>query len=173
MLLLHGAGGSGRRVIRTLLPLADTTGTIILAPDSRGTTWDFIGGPFGPDVAFIDTGLSATFGRYDIDLAHLTIAGFSDGASYALSLGLANGDIFRHIVAFSPGMATALARTGRPRIFISHGTEDPILPIGRTSRVIVPQLRDAGYDVTYREFPGTHTVPFELARDAFQWSARP
>ena len=30
-------------------------------------------------------------------------SGFSDGASYALSLGAANGDLFTHIAAFSPG----------------------------------------------------------------------
>lgn len=34
-------------------------------------------------------------------------AGFSDGASYALSLGLPNGNLFSHIVAFSPGFMRA------------------------------------------------------------------
>jgi phospholipase/carboxylesterase len=34
-----------------------------------------------------------------------------------------------------------------PRLFISHGTNDSILPIGRTSRRGVPRLRAAGYAV--------------------------
>jgi len=29
--------------------------------------------------------------------------GFSDGASYALSVGITNGDLFTHVIAFSPG----------------------------------------------------------------------
>lgn len=58
---------------------------------------------FGPDVQYINKSLEHVFSRYSIDPNRLGIAGFSDGASYALSLGLPNGDLFTHIVAFSPG----------------------------------------------------------------------
>jgi predicted esterase len=51
-------------------------------------------------------------------------------------------------------------------VFVSHGTRDDVLPIDRTSRRIVPALRDDGYDVTYREFDGGHVVPPEVAREA-------
>ncbi len=64
-------------------------------------------GGFGPDVRFIDKALSKVFGSYRIDPSHLAVAGFSDGASYALSLGLPNGDLFSHIIAFSPGFMRA------------------------------------------------------------------
>jgi phospholipase/carboxylesterase len=30
-------------------------------------------------------------------------------------------------------------------------------------------VRDAGYDVTYHEFEGGHTVPPGVAREAFEW----
>jgi phospholipase/carboxylesterase len=30
-------------------------------------------------------------------------------------------------------------------------------------------VRDAGYDVRYREFDGGHTVPPAIAREAFAW----
>jgi len=33
----------------------------------------------------------------------------------------------------------------------------------------VRQLREEGYDVTYREFDGGHEVPDEIAREAFVW----
>lgn len=42
-----------------------------------------------------------------IDPAHVAIGGFSDGASCALSLGLVNGDLFTHVMAFSPGLVVA------------------------------------------------------------------
>jgi predicted esterase len=60
-------------------------------------------GSYGPDVDFINRSLQYVFDRYTVDPARLGIAGFSDGASYALSLGLPNGDLFSHIIAFSPG----------------------------------------------------------------------
>jgi len=41
------------------------------------------------------------------------------------------------------------------------------------SRRLVPGLRRAGYDVTYREFDGPHTVPLELSREAADWFAGP
>lgn len=41
--------------------------------------------------------------NYAVDTTRLGVGGFSDGASYALSLGLTNGDLFTHVIAFSPG----------------------------------------------------------------------
>ena len=58
---------------------------------------------------------------------------------------------------------------GKPRLFISHGTQDEVLPIDRCSRKLVPQLKRAGYDVLYREFDGPHTIPPEIASNALTW----
>jgi predicted esterase len=63
------------------------------------------------------------------------------------------------------------AQHGTPRIFVSHGTQDRVLPIERCSRRVVPQLERAGYDVLYHEFDGPHTVPPEIARQAARWFA--
>jgi phospholipase/carboxylesterase len=90
-----------------------------------------------------------------------------------LSVGLANGDLFTHILAFSPGFVLPPALVGKPRIFISHGTEDQILAIDSTSRIFAPQLRRGGYQVRYREFPGPHTVPLDVAKEALEWFSRP
>jgi phospholipase/carboxylesterase len=169
LLLLHGAGGAGANVVRPFIPLADSSTTIVVAPDSRGPTWDFIRGPFGPDVAFIDDLLRQTFDAYDIDPERVAVAGFSDGASYALSLGLTNGDLFTRVVALSPGTGVVFAPVGRPRVFIAHGTEDRVLPIDRTSRRIVPSLREQGYLVEYREFSGQHRIVPEIVSGAFRW----
>ncbi len=126
-------------------------------------------GGFGPDVASIDEALRRTFARYAVAPGQVHAAGFSDGASYALSLGLSNGDIFRRIVAFSPGFAAPARRVGRPEIFIAHGRSDQVLAIDPTSRRVVRRLRDAGYEVLYREFDGGHTVPADIAAAATTW----
>jgi predicted esterase len=139
---------------------------LLLATGSREQTWDALLGSYGPDVSCINQALAYTFQHYAVDPSHLAIAGFSDGASYALSLGLINGDLFRQIIAFSPGFIVSGKRRGTPRIYVSHGTHDNVLPINLCSRRIVPQLRRWGYDVHYHEFDGTHTVPLPIAREA-------
>ena len=101
------------------------------------------------------------------------MAGFSDGASYALSIGLANGDLFTSVLGFSPGIVVPGQRAGKPPIFISHGRQDQILPIDECSRRIVPELQGEGYQVTYREFDGPHMVPPEVASEAMQWFMKP
>jgi predicted esterase len=120
-------------------------------------------------VALLRETLEWTMDRVRVDAARLAIGGFSDGASYALGLGLANGDLFTHIIAFSPGFIPSRERAGRPKLFITHGTRDNILPIDQTSRSLVRALKQAGYAVEYHEFDGPHTVPAALSRDAFAW----
>lgn len=168
---LHGAGEDARDGLALLRGQADGAGLILLAPSSREYTWDLVvgRGRYGPDVAAIDRALQQTFSRYTIDPGRVAVAGYSDGASYALSLGMANGDLFTHVLAFSPGFVAPPARVGSPRIFISHGTRDRWLPIDRCSRRIVPQLERAGYEVHYREFEGGHVVPPEIGREAAEW----
>ena len=169
VVMLHGANGNGRRTVAALTPFADAHGLLLLAPDSLGRTWDVLVGGYGPDVARIHRALALTFARYSVDPAHIAAEGFSDGASYALSLGIANGDLFTHVLAFSPGFAAPPAQAGAPRFFVSHGRQDPVLPIDHCSRRLVPALRRAGYDVTYREFDGGHRTPPEVAEEAVAW----
>jgi len=156
---LHGAGGIASHIVDLVAPQAQQHGIIVLAPESRGQTWDVIRGGYGPDVAFIDRALATVFGIHPIDHARIAVAGFSDGASYALSLGVINGELFDHILAFSPGFMVPTKTADTPRIFVSHGTRDEVLPIDPCSRRIVPALRRAGYDVDYHEFDGGHVVP--------------
>jgi phospholipase/carboxylesterase len=169
MLLLHGAHGEGERIERRMQQFAEEFGFIILAPDSRGMTWDVGHGALGADVEFIDRALKGVFVRYPIDTAHMAIAGFSDGASYALTVGVINGDLFTHVIAFSPGYIATNYGRGKPPIFIAHGTADEILDFDQTSRVFVPGLRHDGYRVIFRTFDGPHTIPPEVAREAARW----
>ena len=169
LVLLHGAGGNAERIFGRLGSAPDDAGVAVLAPSSRDSTWDAIRDGFGRDVAFVNRALERVFETVAVDPARIAVGGFSDGATYALSLGLINGDLFRLVVAFSPGFVVEGTPHGHPRFFISHGKADPILPIDQSSRAIVPGLRKRGYDVTFREFDGGHEVPADLARDGMRW----
>jgi phospholipase/carboxylesterase len=162
LVVLHGAGADAANLVGLFTDAAEAQGFLILAPDSRGRTWDVILGEYGPDVAFLDRALEQVFRSHPVAPERIAVSGFSDGASYALSLGIINGTLFSDILAFSPGFAAPTSEAGKPRIFVSHGTEDSVLPIDRCSRRLVPMLRRAGYDVDYREFAGGHTVPPDM-----------
>ncbi len=166
---LHGAGGTGDSW-ESYYARAEQRGMVFLAPDSRFPTWDVVQGSFGPDVAFMDRALEHTFERCRIDPAQIALGGFSDGASYALSLGLPNGDLFTHLVAYSPGFFVEPEEPlGQPAIYVSHGTNDEVLPVTGTRNAIVPHLRNAGYEVLYEEFDGSHSVPAVISESALDW----
>jgi phospholipase/carboxylesterase len=169
ILLLHGAGAHAADILPVLEPLADTYGLVLVVPDSRRVTWDLLLGRLGPDVAFIDAALEQTFARHHVDPSRVAIAGFSDGASYALSLGIANAALFTHVLAFSPGFVRAPEPGGMPRIFVSHGERDTVLPIEPCSRRIVPRLERQGFTVRYEEFADGHAVPPTIAAAAVAW----
>lgn len=174
VVLLHGAGGDPRRAVDGIKRHAEAHGVIVLAPASRGVTWDLIAEQrYGEDARMLDSLLREVFARYAVDPARVSLAGFSDGGSYALSLGLSNGELFRHVIAFSPGFVLPLRQTGRPPLFIAHGSSDAVLPIGATGRPVAATLRQAGYDVRFIEFDGGHFVPPAIAAEAIELAARP
>ena len=123
---------------------------------------------FGADVAFLDQALDDLFGVCGVDPEHVAIAGFSDGGSYALSLGLRNPDLFKNILAFSPGFVVPGESKLSSKIFISHGRQDQVLPIERCGRRVATELKEAGYDVEFREFSGGHVVPNEMLSAAIE-----
>lgn len=173
LLLFHGANGESTGILHPFKALADQTGMLILAPESRKKTWDVVRGSFGEDLEFVDRALESVFSRYSIRNSHIAIAGFSDGASYALSLGIPNGSLFSHILAFSPGFVAPFEIDSSLRIFISHGTDDRVLAIDRCSRRIVPHLQRTGFDLQYVEFTGGHGIPEVIAREAVTWFLAP
>ncbi|MEO8370138.1 MAG: PHB depolymerase family esterase [Candidatus Solibacter sp.] len=170
VLYLHGATGDEKQGIRRLSTLADEFGFLLLSPASEEGTWDAIRSDYGPDVRLIDQALMKVFAQRRIDPGKIAVCGFSDGASYALGLGLSNAELFPALMAFSPGfIPPGTQKSGAPRIFISHGTKDQILPIDQCSRRLVPELKQAGLTVKFEEFDGPHTVPPEIARQAMAW----
>jgi phospholipase/carboxylesterase len=174
VVLLHGAGQAADELIPVFRSAADKRGLILLAPKSAGNTWDLIvsaerfhGKPpkngempeFGPDVVRIDAAMATVFQKAAIDPNHIILAGFSDGAGYALSLGLANPTLFHGLLAFAPGMMISPGRVSlAQRIFIAHGRADRIIPIRVSRDGLVPAMTAAGMKIQYRDFVGGHDV---------------
>jgi predicted esterase len=172
MVALHGAGGTAQQSITAFRALSESNGFVLLAPESRDNTWDAITGPYGQDVGFVDDALALTFALCNIDPAHLMLEGFSDGASYGLGLGLANGDLFTHVMVFSPGFIPTFSDTavGNAKFFLAHGTNDTVLPIDSTSRPIAETLENEGYDVLLVEHSAGHAIPVSIAEQAVAWA---
>jgi phospholipase/carboxylesterase len=168
---LHGAnsGGAGGGLY-AFRGAWDIPGVVMVSPAARGSTWSFFRGR-DVDVPVVERAVAQAFARCRIDRRLVAVGGFSDGASYALTLGLTNGDLFRAVIALSPGGAHTDSRVGAPRVFVAHGTGDPVLPIELSDR-IVRSLRNDGYQVTYRRFSGVHEVRPEIARSAVLWFLR-
>ena len=169
VLLLHGAGGDARAGLGLLEEHADDAGLLLVAPSSLAATWDGVLGRVGSDGDAIDALMDEVVSRHSVDPAAVAVAGFSDGASYALGLALGDGDRFRHVVAFSPGFVAGDTRHGRPRVLVSHGRGDRVLPIDRCGRPVARRMAEQGYDVTFLEFDGGHTVPDPIRQAAVRW----
>lgn len=171
-MLFHGATGKGATIVEAFAPLADASGLILVAPDALYVSWDAISGEFGADLDFASLALDVAFDRCRVDPGRVGLAGFSDGATYAIALGRASGGLISRVAAFSAGFLIEVDPKGRPAFFLSHGMDDDVLPIELTGRPVAALL-DSGYDLQYVEFAGGHEVPASVADIAMPWLAAP
>jgi len=177
LILLHGAGGYPANFLQAMKPVSERLGVILLAPRSAARTWDLVRNmqkgddPWrGPDASRLDQTLGDLFTRVAVDPSRVALLGFSDGASYALSLGVSNPKLFTAVIALSPGMFVPPARVDRAqRVFIAHGRNDPVLPFAG-AKDIAGTLRDAGRDVRFRPFAGGHEIDRESLAEALDWA---
>jgi phospholipase/carboxylesterase len=158
LVMFHGAGGFPEKVLPFLEQHAEQHRFLLLVPHSMLPTWDLVIGGNGPDLARLGTALTRVFSHYSIDMKHFGFAGFSDGGSYSLSIGLTNGDLVSHVMVFSGGFMSVFMQHGTPRVFIAHGLIDEQLPIETSGRAHASKLKGAGYNVEYVEFNGKHII---------------
>lgn len=186
LVLLHGAGHRQVQMVRQFEAEADKRGIVLLAPSSRDISWDSVLSAEAP--LSLDSPLanqqSHSFGRtrdsdrveqaisnlakiVPLDRAHTVLAGFSDGATFAIAMGVSKDHDFGAVIAWSPGIAIRTERPARGRrVFVSHGRQDPLLKFSVTCSEILPLLQSEGLAVTFLPFNGGHEVP-DAVKDAF------
>jgi predicted esterase len=169
---LHGAGGTPADALEAFAGARNERGLVLIAPASKGQTWSILRSEQDLDLDSVNLALAEAYERCPIDRGRIAVGGFSDGATYALTLGVSNGDLFPAVIAFSPGGIVAGEQRGTPRFFVSHGVQDTVLPIARAGDAVVRNLRQAGYPVTYRRFQGDHEVPPAMSKAAVRWFLR-
>ena len=184
IVLVHGYPQRATQILDWFKPSAEREKVLLLAVQSRGRRWDLVPDPdrrissrmrpnfeFGPDVPRIDEVLFEVFSAAPVDPARVVILGFSDGASYALSLGLANYELFRSIIALSPGFVRVPgAVLPSQRIVIASGTSDRMLPYEVVAEKIVPLLVENGLKPRFCSFEGGHSVHLRQLREALGYA---
>ena len=186
LVLLHGAGHRQAEMVEHFEAEADKRGIVLLAPDSRGITWDKVldaeaplsvdspianeqSHSFGrtPDAGRVEKAIADLQKLVPIDPGRTVLAGFSDGATFALAMGMSRAYPFAAVIAWSPGIAIRTEDPARGRrVFISHGRQDPILKFDVTESDIVPLEKSEGAAVTFVPFDGGHDAPAWL-KDRF------
>ena len=129
---------------------------------------------FGPDPKNLDAALQELFARASVDPERVVLIGFSDGASYALSLGLATPRLFRCIIALSPGylwMPPSVDRSQRSVHRPWSARRDPAFL--ECDGDILPDLEKAGLRPRTRWFNGGHTVDQAAVNEALDFALGP
>ena len=185
LVALHGAGGQAADVLTAFREAADADGIVLVIPQSAKGSWDMVQDlksrigiemsvtpRYGKDLKALDTALVDLFGKVAVDPARVGIMGFSDGATYALSVGTANPQLFHRVIAFSPGPAFLGKSAPDQFVFISHGENDKVLPYS-TARGHVSKLRVKKVPVEFEKFHGGHEVPKAIKEKAMAFFRDP
>jgi len=96
--------------------------------------------------------------------ARIVLAGFSQGAAITLQTGLRQAEPVAGLLALSGYLPLAdrlaaerHAASARVPVLMAHGTDDPVVPIGRATRSR-DLLGSLGYAVSWHEYPMAHSV---------------
>lgn len=105
------------------------------------------------------------------------LLGFSQGCGMTYTTGIKNHELFKGLIGFGGWFSEEwlvekagidLKKMNDLRIFVAHGTKDTLVKPeeGIKARDI---LKEHGYDVTFYEFDGAHTVPKEALLEVQKW----
>lgn len=173
IVLLHGYGGNGQRLMVAWQDLARGQGFVIAAPDSLGEGWALLRGD-GPD--FFQALIETLKKDAAIDGRRVYLFGHSSGGHQALALGPLESEYFAavavHAGALNPSERLFL-REARRKIPIGmwHGKADRTVPVqmGRDTRDMFKALE---FPITFNEIEShTHDYASRSSRiNAEVWS---
>jgi phospholipase/carboxylesterase len=165
---LHGGYGHGRDFLWTWLREARSRGFALLSPTSVGTTWSITS--IDDDAIPIKRHMEEVCARINIDRSRILVTGMSDGATFALCLGLCEASWFTAIAPVSGVLSlTDLASAKTRRIYWVHGALDWMFPVSR-SVLACQALKDAGADVKLKVIQDlSHAYPREENDGILTW----
>lgn len=111
---------------------------------------------------------------YKIDPQRLFLLGFSMGTMMAYAVSLTTPRLFSGVIANSgflprtPGITWRWNELSGTRFFITHGTYDPVIPIG-LGRETRDLFRQSNAEWVYREYPMGHEISTESLADQASW----
>ena len=157
IVLLHGYGGNGQRLLSPWQDFAREQGIALVAPNARDAGWAILQGD-GPD--FFQALIEAVKKDVTIDVRRVYLFGHSSGGHQALALGPLESEYFAavavHAGVLNPSERKFLEQARRKiPIAMWHGSADDIVPLrmGRDTRDLFKSLE---FPVTLNEIE-THT----------------
>jgi predicted esterase len=179
--VLHGAGRQDAALAKGYRHEPARRQALFLIPRSVEPTWDLIAGSERRDLDFLEYAYDLIYRRYPIDPLQQGLIGYSDGASYALSVGLCNASMFRALMVWAAGFlvldpptAEAFRRSSpsgaRPRVYLEYGTHDELFDFQQVALPMRENLEKAGLDVTFSvDEGGRHWPSGDFHREALDW----
>ena len=171
MVMLHGLGDSieGYRWMPEALDLPWLNFLLVNAPDKyyEGFSWfdypnDIVPGVLRSRKLLFN--LLDDLRAKNFPSEQVTLAGFSQGSLMTIDVGLRYPHKFAGLVGISGWIFEIenLLKDSSPvakqqRALITHGQFDPLIPFAKV-REQARQLKSAGLDVGWREFPKAHTI---------------
>jgi phospholipase/carboxylesterase len=168
MVVLHGLGDSmeGYRWLPETLRLPWLNYLLVNAPDPyfMGHSWyDFAGDP-GPGIERSRRLLFELIDSLKFPAAQMILFGFSQGSLMTIEVGLRYPQVFAGLIGISGYvyqpeklLAQASPVWREQRFLITHGHEDPLIPIAGV-REQMRILKEAGIRIDWQEFQKAHTI---------------
>ncbi|MDE0887220.1 MAG: phospholipase [Myxococcota bacterium] len=171
---LHGGWGHGGDFLWTWLREARSRGWLLLAPTAQATTWSMMGADH--DAAALDSMLDYVEERWNVASECRLLTGLSDGGTYALLRGLAEGSRFTALAPVACVLHPAnftngnMGRAQGKRIRWIHGAQDWMFPL-EVARQGNSALRDAGAEIELIEIANlAHAYPREENPGILEWA---
>lgn len=112
---------------------------------------------------------------YTFDAQRVYLCGFSQGGIMAYSVGLTRPDLVAGIAPLSARLleevkprVSSTPALQRMRVFIGHGTQDPVLPVHHSAEADA-FLRSLGLAPVLKTYPAPHTITDEELTDLIRW----